>query len=342
LIKWSPFLRLTSFWLLVSWLACQPADPALPPASPPPPSADTLAMPEPPDSLWHQIAYDVPLEWYLEYLDTLVAAYDSLLSYPINEHLIVLSNPWLIDTLAHTDYYWQMERGHFIYDPQAMLALRAGDRLLIPDSLQAAALRQRLAGTILDINIPEFKLRIRECDSLLFTFPVRVGQHRTKYLAMAGREVDLHTRTGTGAIIRVNRDPIFINPADNRIYNTTGRDDGRRTKLPRVPWLEPELNGHRPGQLIHPTTNPATLGKAYSNGCIGVREGDMWRIYYHAPLGTPVIVRYDLEVLDSTGQVIRLPDIYRGQQHQASLWPGQPARNLAATSGADCFCHLGK
>ena len=50
------------------------------------------------------------------------------------------------------------------------------------------------------------------------------------------------------------------------------------TKLPQIPFIETEINGIRNGQLIHPTTNPETLNKAYSNGCIGTKEADAWVI----------------------------------------------------------------
>ena len=79
-------------------------------------------------------------------------------------------------------------------------------------------------------------------------------------------------------------------------YEQTKRDDGRYTKMPLIPYIEPEINGHRYGELIHPTTNPITLGKAYSNGCVGMKEADTWRLYYYAPLGTKVVFRYDLEI----------------------------------------------
>ncbi len=55
-------------------------------------------------------------------------------------------------------------------------------------------------------------------------------------------------------------------------FFTTKRDDEKRTFMPLIPWIETEINGIRNGQMIHPTTNPKTLGKAYSNGCIRVRE----------------------------------------------------------------------
>lgn len=54
------------------------------------------------------------------------------------------------------------------------------------------------------------------------------------------------------------------------------------------------------------------MGKASSNGCIGMREADMWRLYYHAPVGTPIIIRYDLVAINEQGDTSRLPNIYPG------------------------------
>jgi len=81
--------------------------------------------------------------------------------------------------------------------------------------------------------------------------------------------------------------------------------------LPQIPFLETEINGMRNGQLIHPTTNPITLEKAYSNGCIGTKEADAWVIYYYAPVGTKIAIRYDLNIKDSMGKKIVLKDIYK-------------------------------
>ena len=76
--------------------------------------------------------------------------------------------------------------------------------------------------------------------------------------------------------------------------------------MPQIPWIETEINGVRNGQMIHPTTNPKTLGKAYSNGCIGTTEADAWIIYYYAPIGTPIEIKYDLKNEDGK----TLIDIY--------------------------------
>jgi L,D-transpeptidase ErfK/SrfK len=274
---------------------------------------------------YYTVKKDVDIRSYFEFWDSLLTELAAEHPYPLDEYVLVHANPWLIDTLAHTDYYYQMASGHFVEDPQAMLALQQGQQLLIPDSSQAAELRQWLQQMKLELNIPAFRLRLLNGDSVLDEFRVRVGQNRQRYLAMAGREVDLRTQPGEGYIVRINRNPIFINPKDNHRYETTLRDDGRRTKLPRVPWIEPELDGQRYGQLIHPTTNPATLGKAYSNGCIGVSEGDMWRIYYHAPVGTPVHFYYALQEVTPAGDTLRWRDIYPAfaphRQGQAAVSP---------------------
>ena len=150
-------------------------------------------------------------------------------------------------------------------------------QIYIPNQGEAATIDLRLKQTIINLNIPEFKLNIIENDSIIYSFPVRVGRNEIKYLAMADREVDLRTHAGNGKIVRINRDPVYINPSNNHRYEVTRRDDEQVTRLPRIPWLEPEINGLRYGQLIHPTTNPNTLGKPYSNGCVGMREGDIWR-----------------------------------------------------------------
>ncbi len=248
---------------------------------------------------------------YFHFMDSLIMAYDSLVPYVLTEHLLVRANPWIIDSLAETDYYRQIEKGRFIYDQKKMTILQEGDTLFIPTLTIASEIMRRQLQTIIDINIPEFKLRIYEKDKLLYEFPIRVGQKRKRYLKTAGREEDLRTKTGVGFIDRIERDPSFINPVDGKRFTHTRRDDHKTTLMPQIPWIEPQIDGHCYGQMIHPTTNPETLGKAYSNGCIGTKEADAWYIYYYAPLYTKVVIRYDLEIVNEEGDTILLKDIYR-------------------------------
>lgn len=256
------------------------------------------------------VGYPVTIGRYFEYMDSLVQVLDTLVPYPLTEHLVVRSNPWLIDSLAETDYYRQMARGVFVYDQKKMVILQPGDTLGVPDSTLAQQLTAEMEATTIEVNIPEYTLRILSRGDTLYRFPVRVGQYKTKYLAMAGKTVSLQTDTGVGKVVRLNKNPSWVNPADNKPYYETNRDDHQRTACPRIPWIEPALNGQRYGDLIHPTTNPKTLGKAYSNGCIGLKEADSWYVYYHAPLGTRVVFRYDLTGISEQGDTVRLKDIY--------------------------------
>ena len=188
--------------------------------------------------------------------------------------------------------------------------MHAGDALRIPTQAAIDSIHQLLSNITIDVNIPEYTLRILVADTLLHQCPVRVGKNERKFLALAKHEVNLRTPIGEGGIIRIERNPLYINPEDGKRYNRTRRDDGHYTRLPRIPFLEPEINGIRGGALIHPTTNRKTLGKAVSNGCVGLSEADAWLVYYYAPIGTPVRFRYDLTVLDSSEKVMHLKDIY--------------------------------
>lgn len=247
---------------------------------------------------------------YYAYIDSVVCKYQLLLDYHISEHIIVRANPWIIDTLAVLDYYAAKAQGRNILRQDTFTILKKGDLLLIPDSAFAAAIEDTLHHTLIDVNLPEFMLRIYEFDKLKFEFPVRIGRNEKKYLELAKREVDLKTPVGKGKIVRLVRDPYYINPTTGKRYYQTRRDDDIYTKMPVIPWIEPEINGIRYGTLIHSTTNETTLGKAYSSGCVGTKEADAWYIYYHAPIGTKVVFRYDLITLSSEGDTVHHADVY--------------------------------
>lgn len=294
-------------------------------------SAGTTPAPAPPLAI-HRVERVVQVGHYFEYIDSVVASLREAVPYELTEHLLLGANPWLVDSLAATDYEIQKARGVEALRPRDLTALHAGAELVVPSVAQAAALTAQADSTWIDVNIPEFTLRVMRGTRELHAFPVRVGQDRSRHLDMAGREVDLRTQTGEGEIVRIENDPRFVNPVDNHEYEVTRRDDGVVTGLPRIPFLEPELDGLRHGQLIHPTTNPATLGGPVSNGCIGTSEFAAWIIYAHAPIGTRVVVRYDLDVLVD-GEPTRLDDIYGWGTSESD-----PARNEPPPSGLSGGC----
>ena len=261
-------------------------------------------------SLRVEINQDVLVENYFQYVDSIVCKYDSFTKYPLTEHLLIRANSWIIDTLQHTDYYRMKALDSFVYNQKKLIVLPKGAFINIPDSIAAEKLLFAFEQTKIDINIPEFKLRIYEDSTQLYEFPIRVGRNEKKYLEMSGRVQDLKTKTGEGTIVNHVRNPRYVNPANNHEYFVTKRDDQEVTKLPQIPFIETELNGVRHGQLIHPTTNPITLGKAYSNGCIGTNEADAWIIYYYAPIGTSIQIRYNLNIQNEKGDSITLKDIY--------------------------------
>ncbi|WP_372752697.1 L,D-transpeptidase [Mariniflexile sp.] len=256
------------------------------------------------------IEKEVTIAHYFQFIDSLVKQYNPVTAYELTEHLLVRANPWIIDTLKNTDYYIMKDKGRFVYNQKELVVLHKGDVIRIPDLELANRINESFANTTIDINIPEYKLRIYDDSLMLYEFLVRVGRDEKKYLKMAGRTIDLKTKTGKGTIVRLIRNPDYYNPVNGKRYYVTRRDDNQVTKLPQVPFLETEINGLRNGQLIHPTTNPNTLGKAYSNGCIGTNEADAWVIYYHAPIGTKINIRYDLNVVNDNHENVVLKDIY--------------------------------
>ncbi|MEO5787598.1 MAG: L,D-transpeptidase [Gelidibacter sp.] len=267
---------------------------------------------EKPKPIEIRVKKDVPIRSYFKWMDSIVSEHNQTHNYPIDEYIIVHNNPWIIDTLAHTDYYYLKDKGIFNEDSQALNALTKDQILTIPDSLKTEELKAQLKATTLELNIPEFRLRILQDGKELYKFPVRVGKVGKKYMEMAQSTVDRRTQPGIGEIIRVNKNPTFRNPLNNHKYVRTNRDDGKNTALPAIPWLEPAINGRRLGQLIHPTTNLATLDKASSNGCVGLRESDAWIVYCYAPIGTKVVFKYELVGKNDAGETVEFKNIYPG------------------------------
>jgi len=258
----------------------------------------------------HKVERDIQVRHLFKYMDSVVAEVQKKVQYPVSEHIIVRANPWIVANLVSFDYYENMKNGKFIYDQDSLVVMPVGSSLLIPNEVRAAGIADTLAHTLIDVNIPEYRLRIYEFGNLKFTFHVRVGQDKSKYLGTVGRKLDLRTPVGEGHIYRISREPIFIKLNSGKRYTTTTRDDGKTTKMPMIPWLDPELDGRKLGAMIHPTTNVETLDQSYSHGCVGLAEYAAWIVYYHAPIGTAVKYRYCLHVKDENGTDVQLKDIY--------------------------------
>lgn len=257
-----------------------------------------------------QIGKNVRIKEYFNWMDSLTIHYDSLTESTLSELHIVHANPWIMTRLISTDYYFQKELGNQISNQREMVILHKEDSLSIPSNYLVDSIMSRLNCIALDVNIPEYTLRILENDTILFQFPVRVGKKGQRYLPYLNREIQMETVIGEGQVIEKLRDPIFINFKTGKQYKYTQRDDGFTTRMPIVPALIPEINGLPSNQVIHATTNPITLGKPYSHGCIGIGEPAAWIAYYHCLRGTPVSFRYDLWILDDDGDSIKLEDVY--------------------------------
>lgn len=299
--------------ILIQMMRCAPS-PTEPAAEDLPNGTDSILTSQKKESgkpkpVFTLVKNDIRMKNYFFFIDSL--ADTSFHSRSIlNEYLLVNANPWLIDSLRTLDYYTQKKKGVFIYDQAQQIILHAGDRLIIPDTAMRAAITQKLESSYLDVNIPEYTLRMIQGHDTLLTCPIRIGRDAEGYLDYYQRQVDFRTPVGEGEIKRVRRNPKYIDLQSGEEYKETNRDDGRRTKMPIIPSLEPSINGKLIGTLIHATTNPKSLGKAYSHGCVGTSEADIWFIYYCSPPGTKVRFRYDLEIKDANGKSAQLKDIY--------------------------------
>lgn len=247
---------------------------------------------------------------FFQWMDSIVLTYDSITERKLSELHLIHANPWIMTRLIDTDYYIQKKLGNQIPNQREMVILHKEDSLRIPSEYLIDSIMTRINCMVLDVNIPEYTLRILEQDTVIYQFSVRVGRRGTRFLPYLKREIRMQTIIGEGQVIQKLRDPIFINFKTGKQYMNTRRDDGYTTRMPLVPAIIPEINGIPSNQVIHATTNPNTLGKAYSHGCIGINEPAAWIVYYYSIIGTPVIFRYDLWISNDQGDSIYLEDIY--------------------------------
>jgi L,D-transpeptidase ErfK/SrfK len=253
---------------------------------------------------------------YFSYIDKVVSKFNDTLDYKINEYTLINNNSWIIDTLASTDYYLKKKSGKKIKNQKELVILPKGTILRIPTAFQNNAIIQNLLANNVIINVPEYKLKIFNNGLLIKDALVRVGRNESRYLASIDKYTDLRTKSGKGKIHSTEKNPTWINPVDGHKYTETTRDDKQKTVMPITPSITMNINNVVTGQLIHATTNPSTLGKAYSNGCIGTNEYDIWYIYYYSPPGVFVEIKYDLNPLNTDETLDDLIDIYKQSEHK--------------------------
>jgi hypothetical protein len=254
---------------------------------------------------------DVKIKDYFGYIDSICDFLGVFVLYKLDEHLLVQHNAWLIEAFQNTDYYRIKKEGISVYNQGNLVILHSNDTLFMPNLEEANIYLEKRKNTLIDINLPEFRLRILQNGEILHSFPIRVGQNGTRFMASVGKEVDMRTHIGKGEIAILHRNIVHVDPVSADTMMHTKRDDGVTTLMPIIPWIEPRINKQLYGQWIHPTTNPRTLGKAYSNGCMGMKEADAWVVYFNAPVGTPIRIRYDLESINVDGEILKFPDIYK-------------------------------
>ena len=106
---------------------------------------------------------------YFDVMDDFIDRYNEIQNTPIDEYIFVHCNPWIIDSLAATDYYIMKEKGNTVLDNRNLIILNRGDKLNLPDSAEIIKIKLKLDSIWLDVNIPEYKLRIRKGDEVLYT-----------------------------------------------------------------------------------------------------------------------------------------------------------------------------
>ncbi len=149
-----------------------------------------------------------------------------------------------------------------------------------------------------EINIPEFTLRVFRDDEVIRTFPVGVGRP------------GFPTPVGSFRVISKVEHPVwenpYLGPGVKRIGAGAENPLGTR-------WIG--FHATEQGEYgMHGTDSPETVGKLSSHGCIRMRIPDAEALYQLVSVGTPVRITYETHRLESRdGQLILavFPDPYQ-------------------------------
>lgn len=100
--------------------------------------------------------------------------------------------------------------------------------------------------------------------------------------ALVGRKVEWPSWTPTKAMIERN-------PAQYKKYEN-GMPGGPTNPLGARALYLHTVDGHDTAIRIHGTTDPGSIGRAVSNGCIRMRNEAVMDLFDKVPIGTPVYV----------------------------------------------------
>lgn len=156
--------------------------------------------------------------------------------------------------------------------------------LAYPNFLSAQE-TESLSNQLIKIHLNSRILRFLENDSLIFSFPIRVGK------------TELPTPSGK-AIIWIKRErPVFrylTGPQKGEILPWADCADGlKRIDYSKIRALGLEYEGGEKRYSIHSVTCSETIGLAASNGCIGLSIPDMLQLFPLVQVGTEVIITDD-------------------------------------------------
>ncbi|SNT72874.1 L,D-transpeptidase [Paracoccus seriniphilus] len=115
-------------------------------------------------------------------------------------------------------------------------------------------------------------------------YGVAVGRDELKWRGRAtiGRKVEWPSW-------RPTQDMIKRNPAAYAKYSD-GMPGGPRNPLGARALYLYDANGNDTAIRIHGTTNPKSIGRAVSNGCLRMRNEAVMSLFDQVPIGTPVYV----------------------------------------------------
>lgn len=142
-----------------------------------------------------------------------------------------------------------------------------------------------VSNQLISIHLNSRILRFFENDSLILSFPIRVGKIETP--APLGK-----------AVIWIKRErPVFrylTGPKKGEFLSWADCADGlKRIDYSKMRALGLEYKGGEKRYSIHSITCSKTIGLATSNGCIGLSIPDMLQLFPLIQLGTEVIISND-------------------------------------------------